>query len=232
MKKRGPEPVTRNSASDVEFPNRLLRSPLSSIWDVEFPNLLLRRFQASGSPFYVWLTIRLCIRHKKPLPDWVMAYLAQCADRFMSVHYAERRALCDRMKPTRYTEGRRLSGKTKPARDLRETFQRVFGFPTKEKNGPGSLFDPDAEAHIWIQKVVFALHFAERLVQGDDPVTARSNACDDFFAEVVDDRTLQRYLREVFDLTSLPSTIEEWKPVVDSYLVMLRKRHRETLSRI
>ena len=131
MKKRGPGPVTQNSTSDVEFPNLLLRSPLSSIWDVEFPNLFFQRFQASGSPFYAWLTIDRCIRHKKLLPDWVMTYLAECADRVMSVHYAERRRLCDRMIATRYTKRRRPSGKAKQARDIRETLQWVFGFPTK-----------------------------------------------------------------------------------------------------
>jgi hypothetical protein len=215
----------------VEFPNLFLRSTLNSIWDVEFPNLFLQRFRASGSPFYAWLTIDRCIRHKKPLPDWVMTYLAQCADRVMSVHYAERRRLCDRMIATRYTKRRRPSGKAKQARDIRETLQWVFGFPTKKESGPGSLFDPDAEEDLrWTQKVVFALHFAERLDQGDDPVTARSDACNDVFVEDVEDRTLQRYLREVFRLTRLPSTIEEWKPVTDEYRVALKTALRETFD--
>jgi hypothetical protein len=230
VNKRGPGPVTRNSTSDVEFPNLILRSTLSSIWDAEFPNLFLRRFRASGSPFYAWLTIDHCIRHTKPLPDWVMAYLGECAGRVMSVHYEERRRLCDRMIPTRYTEGRRLSGKAKQARDIRKTLQSVFGFP-KKKSGPGSLFDPDAEAHIWTQKVVFALHFAGRLDQRDDPHTARDNACNDVFGkDGPDDRTLQRYLREVFGVVNLPSTIEAWKPVTNCYRVMLWKALRETFD--
>jgi hypothetical protein len=134
------------------------------------------------------------------------------------------------MIPTRYTKRRRPSGKANPARDIRKTLQWVFGFPEKEKSGPGSLFDPDAAEYLrWTQNVVFALHFAERLDQGDNPKTARDNACNDVFGkDGPDDRTLQRYLRQVFGVTNRPSTIEEWKPVTNRFRVSLRKSMRET----
>jgi hypothetical protein len=112
-------------------------------------------------------------------------------------------------------------------RDIRKTLLWIFGF-SKKKGGSGNLLDPGAGVLRWAQKAVFASHFAKRLDQGEDPVTARGNASTDAFEEVVDDRTLQRYLREVFRLKNLPLTIEEWKPVTDWFRVTLKTAIRQT----
>ena len=76
---------------------------------------------------------------------------------------------------------------------------------------------------------MFAFHFALKLHQGEDPIQARRNAGDEWFGiigdETVDDRTLQRYLREQFQLKKLPRTVEEWMPVIawDRLLLIAKK---------
>jgi hypothetical protein len=126
------------------------------------PDQQLRRLQsmladhkelATQSPVHAWMAIDLCVAYKKPFPDWVIAYLGQCAVRMRS------------------NEARR-------ARDIRKTLLWIFGFPNK-KAGPGNPLDP---YHGWREranKMTFAATFARRIRQGEDPVKARSNACND-----------------------------------------------------
>jgi hypothetical protein len=169
----------------------------SLIWypDTVSADLALRYFQskATRSPVYAWVAIGVCIRNKKPFPDWVIAYLGRCADRMTS------------------DDARRSRG-------VRKTLLWIFGFP-KKKTGPGKPLEPYPHDE-W--KTVFAAKFAERIGRGDDPRTARDSACNAVFGERgPDDRTLQRYLREVFELPYLPSTVEEWKPLTDAYTVLM-----------
>jgi hypothetical protein len=158
---------------------------------------LMRKLAANRSPYFAWEAIRSCIRKKKPFPDWVTDYLGRCAERMCA----------ERMRPER----------AKLAGDVRKTFQWIFDFP-KKRPGPGGLFNEDQELLKEAMKGVFALGFAIRLYQGEDPVQARRNAGDECFGvvgDVVDDRTLQRYLREQFELKNLPLTADEWKPLID-----------------
>jgi len=163
---------------------------------------------ATQSPVYAWQAIHRCIREKKQFPDWITDYLFQCADRMISARLSD-----EQPRDVRKTD--------EQPRDVRKTLQWIFGFPEK-KRGPGSLFDPNPVLP-YLNKVIFALQFAERLNQGEDPVTARGNAGNDTFREDVDDRTLQRYLLEVFGLASLPSTSEEWKPLTDRYFDAVKR---------
>jgi hypothetical protein len=129
------------------------------------------------------------MKAKKPFPDWVAAYLAECADRM-------------------------LSDRAKKARDLREILPWILGFP--RKRGPGNPLDTDRNQH----KSAFALQFALQLDKGDNPSAARTNACNVIFEGKdanVDDRTLQRWLLEVFDLKKAPSNVEAWKKITDEY---------------
>jgi hypothetical protein len=169
---------------------------MKDVWPFKDDDPHLQALQ-NKHPVYAWAAIHRCIREKKQFPDWITDYLFQCADRMMFARHADERP-----------------------RDVRKTLLRIFGFPEK-KSGPGSLFDPRPVLP-YLKKVLFALHFAERLNQGEDPVTARGNAGNDAFREDVDDRTLQRYLLEVFGLTNLPSTSGEWKPLTDRYFDLVK----------
>jgi hypothetical protein len=155
---------------------------------------VFRKLAANLGPYFAWQAIDVCIKDKRPFPDWVNDYLAGCAER-----------MCDE---------RMQSERAKRASDVGKTFQWIFNFP-KKKPGPGGLFDPDRELLKEMWKCEFALNFANRLYQGDDPVEARGNAGNEMFPDK-DDRTLQRYLREQFQLKKLPRSIGEWMPVIRS----------------
>jgi hypothetical protein len=141
----------------------------------------------SGSPYWAWYAVDICIKAKRPFPNWLAAYLAQCADRML---------------------------KAKEARDLRQILPWILGFPNKR--GPGNPLDVDRDRH----KNVFALAFTIQLDKGDEPPAARLNACNIIFEGKyanVDDRTLQRWLLDVFALKEAPLTVEKWKKVTDAY---------------
>jgi hypothetical protein len=178
------------------------------IWDLD-PDRDLRLFEKAairtGNPFYFWLAIDICSKNeKKQFPDWVNAYLGQCANRMMS-------------------------DKAKQATDVRKILPWIFAFP-KKKSGPGKFLDPYYGAVDRRQKVRFACKFAMRLYRGEDPVDARKNAGDEVFEEVLDDKTLQRYLLREFRLTHWPETTEEWKPVIDRYRIAMKAIHERQLA--
>jgi hypothetical protein len=56
--------------------------------------------------------------------------------------------------------------------------------------------------------------------QGKDPVTARRNACGvlDGKAADMDDATLQRWLKEAFNLKKMPANHEQWTDFCFGYL--------------
>jgi hypothetical protein len=156
----------------------------------------LRLLERLYGPHFTWWAIRDCIRNKREFPEWVTAYLGRCANRM-------------------------LSGKAKRVSDPRKRLLEIFEFRQK-KPGPGG---PSEE----VLRSLFAMNFALRLLfdeegKEDNPVDARKNAGDEVFGEGnIDDRTLQRYLREQFQLKklSLPLTTEEWMPVFDRQLTAI-----------
>lgn len=161
--------------------------------DLDHQLELLRKLAANRSPYFAWEAIGTCIRKKKQFPDWINNYLAQCADRMQSKQ-------------------------AKRAGDARKALQWIFDFP-KTKAGPGGLFDQDRGLLKEVAKSIFALNFAMRLYQGEDPVQARCNAGDEVFglinSNTIDDRTLQRILLEQFQLKNLPLTADGWAPLID-----------------
>ncbi|MBR1155251.1 hypothetical protein [Bradyrhizobium sp. JYMT SZCCT0428] len=180
------------------------------------PDLLLPRAQSklevTGNPYYAWFAIDICVRTNKPFPDWLTAYLGQCAHRM-------------------------ASNKAKAAGDLRKILPWVLGFSSKR--GPGNPLNYVDRIH---HKRAFALEFATQIEAGDEPAAARLNACNAIFAGKyanVDDRTLQRWLLEVFGLRKAPSTAEEWRKIIHKYIQPLgraiddfeqRTKSRDNLS--
>jgi hypothetical protein len=143
-------------------------------------------FERSNNPYYAWYAIDVCIKDKKPLPNWLMPYLAQCSERM-------------------------LSSAARQTRDLRKLLPWVLGFPPK-KSGPGNVLAPD-RAH---KKMLFAFEFAVQIMEGNDPVTARRKASDvlDGKDANVDDKTLMRWLLEEFNLKKAPANAEQWENAI------------------
>jgi hypothetical protein len=86
------------------------------------PDFLLRaavsELRRTGNPYYAWAAIRICISHKHAFPEWLSAYLENCADRM-------------------------LSDEASKARDLRKVLPWILGFPSlldpaRRKSGPGN----------------------------------------------------------------------------------------------
>jgi hypothetical protein len=161
----------------------------------------LEKLSANYGPHFTWWAIRNCIRDKREFPEWVRAYLGRCANRVLSG------------KAKRARKAKRIS-------DPRKRLVEIFEFPEKKKPGPGG---PSEELH----RAVFAMDFALRVLFGeeDKPKKARVNAGDEVFGEGnVDDRQLQRFLREQFQLKKnvpMPETKKEWEPVFDRHLTAI-----------
>ena len=145
----------------------------------------------TGNPYYAWRAVRHCIEHGKEFPEWLFAYLGECAERMLS----------DEAK--------------KKGRDLRKALPWIFGFPnvldpTQRKRGPGNMLDPEGDPRM----MDFAMKFAVRLEHGAQPAAAMSDACNDVFDgknASVDEKTLRRWLLKAFDLKKSPKTADEWK---------------------
>jgi hypothetical protein len=134
---------------------------------------------------------------------------------------------------------RMLSGRARQTGDLRELLPWVIGFP--KKRGPGNSLDPDRA----LDEISFTLEFVLQIMLGNDPVTARRNACEvlEGKAANVDDKTLMRWLLKQFNLKKAPKNAEQWKNVIrqrgDRYLQLdvdraLRREHfakRDRVSR-
>jgi hypothetical protein len=181
------------------------------------PNFQLRvalaRLAETENPYYAWRAIKVCIKHKKEFPDRLLTYLEDCADRM-------------------------LSDRTREARNLHKVLPGIFGF--SPKHGPGNLLDPDRT--IPVDRDQFALRFAIRLEQGEPPLEAMRNACNEVFDGEdfdADEKTLKRWLLKEFELKKWPTTADEWKNVAHkhygSFFALLydhweRTKSRETLS--
>lgn len=142
-------------------------------------------FGSSGNPVHAWAAIHFCIKAGKKLPDWVIAYLAQCSKRMISKQGAS---------------------------DLRKILPEVLAFP-KKRRGPGKPLrlgrEPDKES--------FTTKFVNYVMQGDDPKTARANACNQMsrkFADKYDDQALVKILVDTMGLPATPQNANQWKRTV------------------
>ena len=117
--------------------------------------------------------------------------------------------------------GRMLSEKARRPSDLRKVLPWVLGFP--KQSGRGNLLDPVNSR----ERIIFGLKFGLLVLAGEDPVTARQNACNFAFngkeAEA-DDTTLQRWIREDYFLEKAPKSAEQWKEAIVIDLLPLYER--------
>jgi hypothetical protein len=168
-------------------------------------------YTESGNPYFAWEAVKVCNSHNKPFPDWLCAYLGDCADRITSPEAAA------------------------GGHDLRKVLPWIFGFPNKR--GPGNLLKPTESAE---ELCDFAYKFAFRVAKGEQPSAAMRDACIDAFdgkmAEA-DEKTLRRWLCRVFDLKDWPADQTQWKKYLLSILSqclqhspLLRTEFRETLT--
>jgi hypothetical protein len=162
------------------------------------------RWDETKNPYYAWEAINRCTTHKKQLPTWVVDYLSACAERMMS-------------------------DKAQQSNDLRKILPWILAFPAKR--GPGKLLNPDHDPD---DKMIFALRFAIEIENGKKPSIARSEAAKYLprhRGDRIDDKTLQRWLKEYFHLARTPRTITEWKLAMrahyDDFYTLVTTRFRE-----
>jgi hypothetical protein len=153
------------------------------------PDFLIRSdaesYKETGNPFFAWEAVTVCSAQDKPFPDWVRAYLADCANRMTSPEAAA------------------------GGHDLRKVLPWIFGFPIKR--GPGNLLNPTKGAE---ELCEFAYNFAFRVMKGEPPTSAIRDACNEAFTGAmaeVDDKTLQRALRHFFKLKKWPAGQAQWR---------------------
>ncbi len=110
------------------------------------------------------------------------------------------------------------------ASDLRAVLHEVLGFP-KKKPGPGKLLQPVPN----VDKISFTRKFVNYVLQGDDPKTARKEACNRTFslkvADKVDDKTLVHWLVDTMGLVKIPQDASQWKTVVYKYVALDLAQH-------
>jgi hypothetical protein len=78
-----------------------------------------------------------------------------------------------------------------------------------------------------------------RVHEGEEPREAMHNACNDAFdgktADKVEDKTLERWLKEGFGLEYWPASAEEWQMITRQYyeraISSLREHYERTKSR-
>jgi hypothetical protein len=175
-----------------------------AIIDPASVDILLRWFQkltASHGPQFTWWVIDFCYRNKRPFPDWVNAYLGQCARRIGSDHAKQ------------------------------DTLQEIFGFPKKKPGPGGLFDrdrEVIREAAKGMFTLGFAVEL-RRLRQSETAYDARSKAAARVYKTeamvkfiapqtndgAFDDKTLLRDLKEQLQLKKLPRTIEGWMDVTD-----------------
>jgi hypothetical protein len=156
---------------------------------------------ATGDPVLYWRAIKVCIEEKEEFPPWVIAYLDECANRMLSTMLAE-------LQP-------KQAGKSW-VREVSKTLQWILGFPEKGM-GPGKMFFRTWQSVLAGRKHHFALEFVKQLPQVKKVSDARGNAGSAAFGKDITDRILRKYLREEFQVSKLPSTHEEWEPVIRRY---------------
>jgi hypothetical protein len=110
------------------------------------------------------------------------------------------------------------SNKAEQTSDLRKVLPWILGF--QMKRGPRNLLRPGYDS----KKIKFVIKFGRLIVQGQDPVTARRDACNAVFdgkdAEV-DDKTLVRWVLNAFGLKKVPKNTKQWKEVARKNLVAI-----------
>jgi hypothetical protein len=140
-------------------------------------------WQYGGNPLFVWWAIDICAKYKHELPQWVLDYLAGCAERMVS------------------REARKSA-------ELRDILPRVLGFPARPGRGHHPL-RPDNNAEYETAAYVFA----EAIDEGVKPSTALQKAANALPRGLleIDEKTLRRRIMKQFGVTSAPRTNADWK---------------------
>lgn len=161
-------------------------------------------WRRTGDPVLAWATIETCIEKRWPFPAWVCHYLGNCAEKVLQADQ---------------------SGK--PI-DTREVLPGVFGF----RNPQGSFHRRVRN----FQREQFAMVFAEHVFSGLKPDKARSEAAQQIARtksdDHIDDRTLQRWLKEYFGYDRAPKMNEGFQRLLAGWLlqnwplaIALREKH-------
>jgi hypothetical protein len=152
-------------------------------------------WEETNNPVYVWEAIAVCTEHKKPLPDWIVTYLAKVAQRM-------------------------TSAETRAAKDVRKILPRIFGFPTKA--GPGRPFDPDGgkPEDALSLAILFATELEQGVLKKSPNAAIRKAAATMGIPAFVkrNERTLLHWVQQAVGLERKPSTSAEWKAALRGHL--------------
>jgi hypothetical protein len=162
-------------------------------WRIELELDTARKiFESSGNPHYAWKAIDYCIKNE-----------ILVLPPWLTMYLAQ-------------CAERVLSDKAAKTSDLRKVLPWALGFP--ERRGPGKYLNPYLDP----KQLRFALDFAKRVLDGEDPVTARRDACNAVFdhkAAEADDKTLTRWLVRNFDLKKAPKNAEQWGEAAEKFVL-------------
>jgi hypothetical protein len=153
---------------------------------------VLESLEGSDNPIYAWLAIYFATEAGKPIPGWVIPYLAQCSKRMIMVSAQD-------------------------ASDLRKVLPGVLGF--KKRPGPGKLLKPylDLDKSSFTNK--FARYIIQGKDPETARKDACNHTFKRKFADKVDDKTLDRYLVECMGLKKKPKTANQWKTAVYKWVL-------------
>jgi hypothetical protein len=153
---------------------------------------LAENFESSGNPVHAWMAIYWCDKFKKPLPSWVIAYLAQCSKRMFD---------------------------TRETSDLQAVLAEVLGFP-KRRPGPGKplKLGPDLDKISFTTKFVnYILQGKDSKTAKAD---ACNETFKRKIADKVDNKTLDNWLIDTMGLPEKPQDDMEWKTAALRYAAL------------
>jgi hypothetical protein len=163
-------------------------------------------FADTTNPYYAWLAVEVCVKHKKEIPDWLRDYLLRCAERMQSD--ASKR------------------------RGLREVLPWVFGF--SKKAGPGNLLDPQRDGvDRMLLAIKFAIKIELGEKPSAALASACNETFDQMRADKIKDKTLRSWLRAEFGgLKKFPRTNAEWRSIARNHYISLDKFFLDYAARI
>ena len=156
-----------------------------------------QKLAAICGPYFTWWVIDLCVRNKKPFPDWVNGYLGQCARRMRPGKTLQEISGFPQGKPG---PGGLFDQDREVIREAgKGMFTVSFAIELRRLRQGETPFDARSKAAAEVYK-------NEAMVKFIAPQTKDGT---------FDDKTLQRDLKEQLQLKELPRTIEAWMDATD-----------------
>jgi hypothetical protein len=198
-----------------------MNKPPTAAWDNDPDRQLAKEFLATRSPWFAWQAIQRCIKNKREFPDWVVEYLAGCAERMQSDRV---RQASDTRKELPWVFG--IKGRLDQNSELlREWAERAFAlqFACLVRQGDHPVdARRDAATDIYgkFEEALGDETFRRIFVRRTRKKRKIAAAGDTHHG--LDDKTLERILKKQFRLKTLPRP-EQWIDVIGDVRRLLRR---------